>query len=167
MVLAVASCVGAISSYCTRIPDLEDKPRIIFKSMRYVDRPTLDSILITFDFEDGNGDLGLADSDTAPPYNFANGRNPNYYNLVADYFEFNPATGTFDSLGGALRYNYRFRPLFETGQIGKPLTGTFTIGLQDFNFPDDRDIMFKIQLKDRALNVSNRVSTSPFRKPTQ
>ncbi len=46
---------------CTPPEPISDKPSITFKSLEYVNVVgDQDSLILTFDFEDGNGDLGLA-----------------------------------------------------------------------------------------------------------
>lgn len=166
--MAALACWLGVSS-CMRVPELSNVPKINFKSSQYIKGRVVDTIRLNFDFEDGDGDLGLRQQDTSAPYNqYVNGQlNPNYYNILVDYFEQNPATGQFDSLATALTYRGRFRPIYEDGKIGQPLTGTISYAIQVLNFPDDRDIMFKIMIKDRALNNSNRISTAPFRIPRQ
>lgn len=171
VVLGVTATSLSFTS-CFNSPNLDERPRITFEGWEYRNSPDPfdpDSLRITVRFEDGNGDLGLNQGDTLPPYRqFVNGSlNLNHYNWLADYFEYNPNTGNFDSLATGLSYRGRFAPVYQAGQLGKPLTGTITYNIQVLNFPDDRDIMFKVMIKDRALNSSNRITVGPLRLPRQ
>ncbi|MEO1255888.1 MAG: hypothetical protein AAFY41_13550, partial [Bacteroidota bacterium] len=51
-----------------------DTPRIEFEDVFFVDADNAqDSLVLTFSFEDGNGDIGLSNQDDAfPPYHFSN-----------------------------------------------------------------------------------------------
>ena len=166
---AVGLC-GLLAT-CQRPPELSVVPKISFNKFQYLEGGVnVDTIRLTINFEDGNGDLGLKQTDTTAPFNeFLSGQipNPNYYNILVDYFEQNLNTGKFDSLLSPLTYRGRFKPIYLDGQLGQPLTGTISYDIQVNNFPDDRDILFKIAIKDRALHSSNRVETVPFRIPRQ
>lgn len=56
-------------SGCFDPPELSVVPHIEFNSLRYLDYPTgADSMLLKFDFEDGDGDIGLNDFFLTYPY---------------------------------------------------------------------------------------------------
>lgn len=60
-------------SACFKAPIFLDTPVIKFKSLRYIDHPdntagARDSLILRFDFEDGDGDIGLNDAHTFYPY---------------------------------------------------------------------------------------------------
>ncbi len=60
----------AVSS-CYRAPEFPVEPRISFNSLRFYDVPALgqqDSLVLTINFEDGDGDLGVEGNENLPPY---------------------------------------------------------------------------------------------------
>lgn len=61
VIVLVVSCLDA--------PEYSDVPKIKFKRLTYVDVDgAADSLKVTFDFEDGNGDVGLESSDVFGSY---------------------------------------------------------------------------------------------------
>jgi hypothetical protein len=61
-------------SSCFNPPEFPIQPQIEFESVKYKEYGTgfdsePDSIILTVSFKDGDGDLGLAPSETAPPFN--------------------------------------------------------------------------------------------------
>ena len=56
---------------CINEPELPPEPSIKLKSLTFKDIPDdfQDSVIIEVEFKDGDGDLGLMDFDTLPPYN--------------------------------------------------------------------------------------------------
>jgi hypothetical protein len=72
LVLFAIVCTGAAA--CFNPPDFPIEPQIEFVSIRYKEYGTgfdseYDSLILTISFKDGDGDLGLAPSETKPPYN--------------------------------------------------------------------------------------------------
>lgn len=58
----LASCIDA--------PEFPDTPKIKFNQIIFKDLSNgSDSLIVSIDFEDGDGDLGLSGDETAPPYN--------------------------------------------------------------------------------------------------
>ncbi|MEM6522928.1 MAG: hypothetical protein AAF693_04010 [Bacteroidota bacterium] len=60
---------------CVDDPEFADTPRIEFENIYYVEQRNLnepDSLVITINFEDGDGDLGLGTDENAPPFNERN-----------------------------------------------------------------------------------------------
>ncbi len=69
-------------SSCFEPPEFSDIPNVTFHSLTYLNYEAgSDSMILVFDFEDGDGDIGLrsGDEDTYSPYH------PFYY--VLDYYE--------------------------------------------------------------------------------
>ncbi|WP_258103360.1 hypothetical protein [Marinoscillum sp. MHG1-6] len=61
--------VGSFLTGCFDPPEYSDVPKIKFKELRFIDSSVgADSLTITFDFEDGDGDIGLREIDTYPPF---------------------------------------------------------------------------------------------------
>ena len=115
--------------------------------------------VLIFSFTDGDGDIGLYQSDTLPPYDF---------NLFISYFEIqngdtvevfltqtDPATGDVDTLN----FNGRIPILTPLGS-NKSISGEVedTIFIHNPSSPFDT-IMFKAYIVDRALHKSNTIST--------
>ncbi|MEJ2005190.1 MAG: hypothetical protein P8X57_09555, partial [Cyclobacteriaceae bacterium] len=77
--------LGLVS--CLSDENFPDEPRIEFNSIRYAEVGGFlepDSLIIKFDFEDGDGDLGLraeSNDDREPPFN------------DFSLFAYNPTTG--------------------------------------------------------------------------
>ena len=115
--------------------------------------------VLIFSFTDGDGDIGLYQSDTLPPFDF---------NLFISYFEIqngdtvevflfqtDPATGDIDTLN----FNGRIPILTPVGS-NKSISGEVedTVFIHDPTSPYDT-IMFKAYIVDRALHQSNVIST--------
>ncbi len=132
-----------------------------------------DSLMtLIFTFKDGDGDLGLTQSDTFPPYNAVldpnnnnKSLNPYYNNLYIDYLEsidgiFQYVTAPFTT--DTLNYSFRFESLTPTGRH-KAIRGDIEVQLSPSPYPDARDtVMYKFFIYDRALHKSNLVETPPL-----
>lgn len=60
---------------CFDDPEFDDTPKIEFVNIIYKEQagsPPVDSLILTIDFEDGDGDLGLEGDENAPPFNERN-----------------------------------------------------------------------------------------------
>ncbi|MCD4791393.1 MAG: hypothetical protein K8R37_15470 [Bacteroidales bacterium] len=110
-------------------------------------------------FTDGDGDIGLTQNDTLPPYE---------YNLFITYYEihygdtveviltkYNHETGQYDTL----TFNGRIPMLTPEGS-NKSIKGEIEDTLFIYNYSSDFDtIMFDAYIVDRALNKSNIIQT--------
>ena len=128
-----------------------------------------DSIFITINYQDGDGDLGLSGTESnVPPYAYPSLFNNNYFvePLVKD-----KQTGKFvtpiDPTTGQLllpgQYNGRFDHITGlTDKTDAPIKGTLTrtlaIGFPDL-FQANDVVRFDVSIADRALHVSNVVRT--------
>jgi len=122
---------------------------------------------LTFEFTDGDGDIGLLESDTLSPYE----RDGNfYYNLFLEYFEKDDTLGWVagkDLEGNPIVLEFRLKPVLDYS-INKGIKGTITY---DFDFyynisSDQSDtIMYKFRIIDRTLNISNVGETDPILTP--
>jgi hypothetical protein len=140
-----------------------------FKKKKYPSRPviyfedfivTADSATITMKFEDGEGDIGLNDDQSASPYNV---ESKYYYNLYLVYYEYvngSLKVGT-DLNGDTLVFKNRLKPIY----MGKPksIDGKIKYTLSPFyyNFLSNNSdsIVYKIKIIDRALNESDWIET--------
>lgn len=116
--------------------------------------------VLKISFKDGDGDIGLYETDTAPPYD---------YNLFIDYFEiqnrdtvqvFNvdPITGDTST------FNARI-PILTPKGSDKSIKGEIEDTLFIYDPTSSFDtIMFKVYLMDRALHKSNSIQTPLIRR---
>jgi hypothetical protein len=169
--------VGATG--CLSEPTYSSTPEISFESItrqRY-NTPTggiVDSIFITINFQDGDGDLGLTNSEATSP-TYAPGLN----HLVTPFIK-NTTTGRYDSARNVYPYlpkrSYysRFDHLSTTtDNRASPLRGTLT---RRYGFPlgspflnplytpnvTSQEVKFTISIFDRAKHQSNEVETTPI-----
>ena len=114
-------------------------------------------------FTDGDGDIGFYDGDTLPPYNYVEDPfNKYYYNLLLYYFEKDDELDEWIPIDLAVPYYYRVPYLTPTGQ-NKSLKGEIEVDITlPINRPDS--VRFEIELIDRALNESERITTPTITK---
>lgn len=150
--------VGLLLPACLRTEEFPPEPRITFKAFDLVG----DSASIVITFTDGDGDVGLNPGDTFPPY--APGT-PNYSNLRLEYQELR--NGSWTPVTFPQPLVYRVPNLTPTGQ-NKALEGEIAIALAPFSlyhYDTFDTVRYKVQLLDRALNISNQVETTPIVLP--
>lgn len=166
--LIVSACLAA----CKKKEIFSEIPFIEYKSHYFiVDAVGKDSLVVLiFSFKDGDGDLGLNQGDTFPPFNPVvdfEGRslNPYYYNLFLDYLEwfngrFNYITRPFST--DTLRYEFRFPSLTPDGRH-RAIRGDIEVKISPSPFPNARDtVMYRFFVYDRKLNKSNIAETPPI-----
>ena len=147
---------------------LEDKsfppePEITFRSFEVEGT----GAVLSIDFTDGDGDIGLDQSDTT-------GVNcPDtcryYYNLFCEYYELQNGTWThipLDPALGQIPFYYRVPNVSPSGQ-NPALNGIIEIDMPSYyligtGFDTCR---FEVTLADRMINESNTVRTRTFLKP--
>ncbi len=150
-------------------------PQIEYKTAYILSSSGKDSLLkLVFTFKDGDGDIGLNDGDTLPPYNpkfdsITNvSLNPYYFNCYVEYREmvngvFKPyiAPGTTDTF----QYTYRMPSLTPEGKH-KAIRGDIELDVkistsQRLSTKAIDTIQYNIYIFDRALNKSNKITTPP------
>lgn len=160
LTLAVCSCQKPV--------EYPIEPKIAYEGFTYLMNP--DSTfsgegVISFSYTDGDGDLGLDDSDTLPPFGF---NDAHYYNMLIDYLKcvngefvktplvsWNVQTQTYDTLS----FNARFKRLRDS-EDPKAISGTMDYQLTVQNpFSPDDTVKFEIRILDRALHESNVIQT--------
>lgn len=164
MICALFLCIVS----CRKGEQYPIEPCITYNGLTYLTDTTgafNGNVIVSIGYTDGDGDLGLDESDTIPPFN-TNGEY--YYNLILAYqryengifvekplLSWNNETQSYDTIS----FNARFKRLL-AGDIEKPISGTidYTIMVKNPFSPDDT-IRFAINIIDRALNVSNTVTT--------
>jgi hypothetical protein len=87
IVVILSASILSLSS-CFDPPVYPEVPEISYKGIRFVEVDGQDSLILSFDFQDGDGDIGLTDSDVVPPYH--------PFNYIVDssaQFQYDPQTG--------------------------------------------------------------------------
>jgi hypothetical protein len=141
---------------CTRIENLPDTPSVEFRSFRLFDSTdilgnNLKAGVMTFYFEDGDGDLGLADPDSTSTADTTN--------LFLKLFR--KTNGTFTEVGDGdflKPSSYRIPYLEPIGQ-NHVLKGTIDITLLYFIYKDTDTLYYDFWVKDRKGHESNIDST--------
>jgi len=135
-------------------------PDISFESFLITDE---NNGILTVNFYDCDGDVGLNDNDTVSPFNI---EGENYYNLDLIYLEKqNGAWVRFDSL--IPPFSYRI-PVSNKDGSKTTLDGQIIVTLEPIYYVPIGNfdtIKFEIKLKDRALNTSNTIETNEILKP--
>ena len=144
-----------ILSSCRKESNFSIVPELRFKEYQ----ATPDSLKIVLEFTDGDGDLGLDDGDTLPPFNpssFA------YNNLFLYYqVKTNDSTFTYFVKNGTdtVRFWYRYRNITPIGQK-KVLEGELVASLPaPYSVPGVDSFRYEIFMLDRSLNRSKSVFT--------
>jgi hypothetical protein len=175
-VLVFCALISLTSVSCSSLPDLTESPKIKYKSLRFAKgnpNTVFDTMFLTLDFEDGNGDLGLSSNETTG--NFAllkddGSINENHYNIMVRPFIKAKGAPTFvekilcPSPPCPNNFNGRYpRLLFDN--VEKPLQGEIVYNFISSNFGydnfglTDSVIRFEVFIRDRMLNVSNTITT--------
>ena len=179
--VALLGLAGAGLSGCLNAPDYSNTPEIEFKEIRVtrIPPPTpKDAVEIDLEFvlgfRDGDGDLGLEETDfTTPPFDATTGgRNNKGYrlNYFVQPYKKNPATGKFElflnppPFGKIGEYDDRYPRLNGADGRPAPLKGElrhmvpFFLNGTVFNTGDV--FRFEISILDRGLHESNKITTS-------
>ena len=156
---------------CQKSMEYPIEPHIKYERFTYLmnaDSTFSGEGVISFSYTDGDGDLGLNDSDTLPPFGF---HDAHYYNMMIDYLKcvngefvktpllsWNVQTQSYDTI----TFNARFKRLRDTEEP-KAISGTmdYTMPVQNPFSPNDT-IKFEIRILDRALHESNVIQTDPI-----
>ncbi|NTV83084.1 MAG: hypothetical protein HGA23_02140, partial [Bacteroidales bacterium] len=148
LILSVLVILAVIS--CRRIEEYPPEPVITFLDFEKIYNET-DSIynrgILKFEFTDGDGDLGLDDGDTFPPFNPGS---KYYYNLIIDYYEvrkgvetpvpitfYNNETEEYDTVYLSARI-----PLLTPKGSNKALTGEIYDTIFIYNYNSSFDTLF-------------------------
>ena len=169
--IALISLVALWVTSCQKPVEYPIEPKIVYEGFTYIfnaDSTFSGEGIISFSYTDGDGDLGLDDGDTLPPFGL---NDAYYYNMVVDYLKcvngefvktpllsWNQQTQSFDTVS----FNARFHRLRDTEEP-KAISGTmeYTLPVQNPLSPDDT-IKFEIHICDRALHESNVIQTDPI-----
>ena len=163
MLMLLASCQEKV--------EYPIEPKIAYEGFTYLfnaDSTFSGEGVISFSYTDGDGDLGLDDADTLPPFGF---HDAHYYNMMVDYLKcvngefvkmpllsWNVQTQSFDTL----TFNARFKRLRDSEEQ-KAISGTMDYKLTVQNpFSPNDTVKFEIRILDRALHESNVIQTDPI-----
>ena len=153
---------------CQKPVEYPIEPKIAYEGFTYLfnaDSTFSGEGVISFSYTDGDGDLGLDDSDTLSPFGF---NDAHYYNMVVDYLKcvngefvktpllsWNVQTQTYDTV----TFNARFKRLRDSEEP-KAISGKmdYTLTVQNPFSPNDT-VKFEIHILDRALHESNTIQT--------
>lgn len=149
---------------CVDIPDYSNTPSIEFNSIEkfvFLDvngtgAPT-DSIVVTVDFKDGNGDLGVDATQRGDTITYSDWGN---YKMTA--YRVTPKGKDVIEEEYPLPGNERlFFPILRPDGKSGPIKGKLSFSQNFFksNFTSPGFIKFKITIRDRAMNVSNEIWT--------
>lgn len=160
-VLTLVLCFFIVSCKNEEI-GLSTTPKIEFSSIHLIKSSSnKDSIIeIEITFEDGNGDVGLSESDTASPFNFGS---PYYHNLpikflVNDGSTFKELINPFTNQ--PYGNEHERVPVLNLSSSPKAISGSLLISLPANPVQTDpAEAKFEIRLIDRELNISNTVTT--------
>ena len=165
--LLLALAIGS----CQKPVEYPIDPKIAYEGFTYLmnaDSTFSGEGVISFSYTDGDGDLGLDDADTLPPFGF---HDAHYYNMVVDYLKcvngefvktpllsWNAQTQSYDTVS----FNARFKRLRDSEEP-KAISGTMEYKLTVQNpFSPDDTVKFEIRIFDRALHESNVIQTDPI-----
>jgi hypothetical protein len=160
-----SACISSfVFQSCLKPESYPDEPEIAYKDFKILG----DSAILSIDFVDGDGDIGLNPEDIQSPYDAGSFY---HYNLYLEYFEMmegqwvkgttDPAGDNFPT-GDTLNFSFRIKNITPTGQ-NKTLKGIINVTLEPvfYNILSNHNdtIKFRVSLIDRALNVSNFIET--------
>ena len=165
---------GAVSS-CLNPPDYSDTPSLSDPQIvlnRLKSRTGVaDSIAITVSYQDGNGDLGLANGDTTGVYAYKGGANRNNNNYFLQPY-IRDASGNFqlyvNPSAKVGEYDGRFPRINAEGAKAAPVKGTLTFGksyIVGLPFRPGQVVHFVVSIQDRGLHESNQVTTPDITIP--
>jgi hypothetical protein len=128
-----------------------------YSKVSYQNFPTDSIILVNFEFEDGDGDIGLTLADTAQPFRIGD---PFYYNVFAEYLSGKNGVYTYVINGSdTLHYNDRITNI-QPDTRNKSISGNITLKIEPIIgtiIPDT--IKLNIFIVDKALHKSNVITT--------
>jgi hypothetical protein len=156
-------CAIAMAS-CVDIPDFNDTPKIYYNSVDHY--PGTDSlgnkvenVIISLDFEDGDGDLGASDAERSDTEKYKGWGN---YELITCTYENKVWVEKILSID-----SMKFFPDLKSDGKSGPIKGRLDLNTSAPYFPGASLILYKwkIRIRDRALRVSNQIETDTIRLP--
>ncbi len=153
---------------CRKRVEYPIEPQISYRGFQYIideDSSFTGEGILSLGYTDGDGDLGLDESDSLFPFG---ANDAHYYNLIIEYQKYrhgdfismpllswNAATQSYDTIS----FNARFRRLLDTDE-SKPISGTIAYKIPIQNPTSQGDTLrFAVKILDRALHESNTITT--------
>ena len=139
------------------------EPKIELESViQHKDVLGKDSVIqLNINYSDADGDIGLSDSDTFPPFNFSS----EFYHNLPIKFLVKDSSGDFNELINPSSNEFygnqheRIPNLTPPGKY-KSISGVLSVNLASNPlFTEPQSVKLEISLMDRALNMSNTVYT--------
>lgn len=158
--LIIIGLLSILVLSCAKKEEFPIEPHIEFAGFAKINNGSGidDKAILTISFTDGDGDIGLSEGDTFPPYNSGSDY---YYNFFAKYME--RINGILTEIKLPISGNARL-PLVSTSAANKAIKGEIEIELFINNPLSIHDtIAFEIYIVDRALHKSNTVRTPEFK----
>jgi hypothetical protein len=159
-------CILVLLFSCrTDAPLFSDIPNLTLAKVEQFQRDGKDSsVVITLNYTDGDGDIGLEETDTFPPFNFGSDY---FHNLLVSVYRIENGIKipiTIPATTDTLNFNDRIKNLTPTGKI-KTISGQIRINLNAKPYPGilPDSMSYKVQIIDRKLNKSNTVETNPLK----
>jgi hypothetical protein len=149
---------------CRKTDTFPVEPQIEFKDLvKYTGSGGQDTAaVLTLTFTDGDGDLGLQDSDTLPPYNPGS---EYYYNFFLKWFR--KENGVFVELPLTVPQNQRI-PYIVNHSNNKAISGELLLDVEIAGLVANQDTFrYETYIIDRALHKSNVVTTGEIVLNTQ
>ena len=153
----ISFAVLASLSSCIQFQNFPVEPHIEFVSFNKI--ATTSGVdnqgTLVLSFTDGDGDLGLYDNQTLPPYDTTS---QYYYNIFIKYFE--KQNGEYKEIELTPSNNGRFPNITPEGEK-KGIKGNLAVDLYINNPISSFDtIRYEVYIVDRALNHSDTITTS-------
>ena len=148
-ILFILSAVTLLLVCCEEIKFYAETPEVKFKEFRYNDTT------LVFDFIDGDGDLGLYQSDTVGPFHSDSAY---YRNLFITYYGYENTV--FSEIELKSSPDLRFERIPTPEGNNKTIKGFVEVRLNNslpLEMPDT--FMIKFYIVDRALHESNKDSS--------
>lgn len=165
--LFIILAAGALG--CVDIPDFDNTPKIYYNGIDQftetdsADKKVRENVIITIDFEDGDGDLGASadersDSSFVRPY----GKWGNYELVTA-------RTGSDGKWTESIlaEDQYKWMPILKPDGKPGPIKGKLDLNTSFLygNSTVPVYVRFKVRIRDRALNVSDQIQTDSIQVP--
>lgn len=154
---------------CYREQEISEVPYIEFRNLSYIPGQSYDSLVLSFYFEDGDGDVGLFSEETFPPFHpfdyvidsedsivTLNSDSPPPYRLVT------PGTGEeefFSEVDNRPAYNCDDYAIIAIGQ-GEEAIDTFFIKKNEYHFNLHLKFLRKVNGVYREVDLESAFGTS-------
>lgn len=159
---------------CIQEPTFSSTPAIQFKSIKKITKTSndgfggttkIDSVIMSINFQDAEGDLGLTEAQVKSDAKYKDFRNFEVAVLLKKNGVFIPITFR-PALGGLMNFN--FKPNQKPGPIegsidySTQFVYAFYKGYSPEFTPTNDTLKFRIFIRDNAFNQSNTVETDPI-----